>query len=241
MPQTVACRGGLYTLVETFKHDFFAATGLYRGPEGFAVLKVGRTNDFFSLPMGWVGRFLGRREIRLYEQAHDLSGVPRLIGPVGETGFLHEFVPGHPLGRREPVGDAFFEELLGLLRSLHDRHIAYVDLNKRENVLVGDDGKPYLIDFQISLLLPPVGWGRLRLLRWLLHRFQQADVYHCLKHKRRSRPDLLTPDEQRLVSRLSIWIRLHRWIARPLTQLRRRILRRLQRGDDVPVAGSSAK
>jgi hypothetical protein len=241
LPETVRCAGLQYQLVETFKHDFFAATGLYRGPTGLAVLKVNRANDFFGWPMTWAGRFLGRREIRLYRAVRDLPGVPALLGPVGETGFMHVFAPGHPLGRREQVSDTFFDELLALVRTLHARHIAYVDLNKRQNILVGDDGKPYLIDFQISLLLPDTGWRRWRPVRWLLARFQHGDIYHCLKHKRRLRPDLLSAAEQSLVERLSPWIRLHRWVARPLTYLRRGTLRRLQAGEDAPVAGSAAK
>ncbi len=241
LPQTITCGGEPYRLVETFKHDFFAATGLYDGPRDDAVLKVNRTGDFFSIPMLWAGRFLAQREIKLYRTAQGLAGVPRFIGTYAATGFMHAFVPGRPLRRREYVSDTFFDELLALLRALHARHIAYVDLNKRENILVGDDGRPYLIDFQISLLLPPVGWRRLGPVRWLLKRFQQADYYHYLKHKRRSRPDLLTADETRVLSRLSIWIRVHRWVARPLTQLRRGILRRLHATEDVSVAGSGAK
>jgi hypothetical protein len=241
LPELVTCAGQRFQLAETFKHDFFAATGLYDGPAGRAVLKINRTNEFFGLPMHWAGRLLARREIRLYRATHDLPGVPPLLGPAGETGFMHAFVPGHPLGRRELVSGTFFDELLALLRALHDRHIAYVDLNKRQNILVGDDGQPYLIDFQISLLWPPVGWRRWAPVRWLLARFQHGDYYHCLKHKRRLRPDLLTADETREVSRLSPWIRVHRWIARPLTQLRRWILRRLHADDSAPVAGASAK
>jgi hypothetical protein len=241
LPESVLCAGRRYDWVETFKHDFFAATGLYRGPTGLAVLKLNRITPFFGVSMLWAGRFLGQREIRLYAAAQGLDGIPALLGPVGETGFMHAFVPGHPLERREEIPDAFFDELLALVRALHDRHIAYVDLNKRQNILRGDDDRPYLIDFQISLLLPPAGWRGLRPVRWLLARFQHGDYYHCLKHKRRLRPDLLTPDEERVVTRLSIWIRLHRWIARPLTHLRRLLLRRLQTRDGEPVAGSSAK
>lgn len=235
------CDRRTYALVETFKHDFFAATGLYSGPDGLAVLKMGRTNPLFSVPMAWAGRLLAGREVRLYERAQDLPGVPRLLGRVGTTGFMHAFVPGHPLQRREPVGDAFFDQLRELLDALHARHIAYVDLNKRQNILVGEDGRPYLIDFQISLLLPPTGWRGWAAVRWLLRRFQQADDYHYLKHKRRLRPDLLTPAETIAVERVSAWIRLHRWLTRPLTQLRRRTLRRLQGGDQATVAGSSVK
>lgn len=241
LPPRVSCGGVSFQYVQTFKHDFFAATGLYRGPDGLAVLKLGRTTDFLSLPMKWLGQLLTRRELRMYAAAQGLSGVPKLIGRVGRTGLLHVFVPGHALGRRETVPDTFFDELSALLEALHARHIAYVDLNKRQNILMGADGQPYLFDFQISLHLPQTGWRRLWPVRWLLRRFQRADCYHCLKHKRRLRPDQLTPADHAQLSRLSIWIRLHRWIARPFTNLRRRTLKRLKRAEDVPVAGSSAK
>ncbi len=241
LPQRVRCAGGVYELVETFKHDFFAATGMYRGPEGLAVLKMGRRNDILTVPADWIGKFLTRREVYLYELLRDMPGVPRLIGTVGSNGFLHAYVPGHPLSRDEAVSDTFFDELFEMLETLHDRHIAYIDLNKRQNILMGDDGKPYLIDFQISLHMPPIGWKKLWPARWFLRRFQHADRYHSLKHKRRLRPDLLTANERQEVEHLSIWIKLHRRLTRPLTNLRRRTLKRLSRSESTEVAGSSAK
>jgi hypothetical protein len=241
LPDFVICDGVRFTHVKTFKHDFFAATGLYRGPGGLVVLKVGRQNEFLTIPMRWIGAILTRREVRIYELLHGMPGVPRLIGAVGNSGFLHEFVPGHPLRRDERVSDAFFDQLLALIEGLHARHIAYVDLNKRENILVGDDGRPYLIDFQISLYLPPVGWQGRWPIRWLLGRFQDADRYHCFKHKRRLRPDLLTEQQRAEIGRLSVWIRLHRGLTRPFTNLRRRTLKRLGRAQAAEVTGSSAK
>jgi len=241
LPTQVTCAGQRFEHVRTFKHDFFAATGLYRGPDGLAVLKMGRQNEFMTIPADWIGAFLTRREVRIYELLQDVSGVPRLIGTVGPNGFLHEFVPGHPLARDERVSDTFFDELLAMIETLHARHLAYVDLNKRQNVLMGDDGKPYLIDFQIALHLPPLGWRRLQPVQWLLQRFQHGDRYHWLKHKRRLRPDLLSDAERAEVERLSIWIRLHRRLTRPLTSLRRHALKRLGRSETAEVAGSSAK
>lgn len=240
MPVSVVCNGETFTHVETFKHDFFAATGLYRGADGrLAVLKLGRQTEFLTLPMAWLARFLTRREAALYRLLDGTPGIPRYIGTIRrDTGMLHEFVPGRPLGRDEQVADDFFARLQALLADLHGRDIAYVDLNKRQNILLGDDGRPYLIDFQISLHRPA---GRRWPPRWLLARFQQGDAYHVLKHKRRLRPDQLTADERQVVERLSFWIRLHRSIARPLTELRRRILRRLGRGQATDVAGASAK
>jgi hypothetical protein len=241
MPPTVQSAGRRFAHVRTFKHDFFAATGLYRGPEGLVVLKCGRQTNLGGVPLDWIGSLLTGREARLYRQLQGTPGIPRYVGMVGGRAFLHEFVPGHPLQRNEPVCDAFFPRLERLLAALHERHIAYVDLNKQENILVGDDGRPYLIDFQISLHLPPHRWWRAAPMRWLLQRFQQADRYHLLKHKRRLRPDLLTPAERERAKRLSIWIRLHRLIARPLTNMRRRLLRRLRGSQSADVAGSSAK
>ncbi len=242
LPPRVDCGGQVFEHVRTFKHDFFAATGLYRGPDGLAVLKLGRRQDFATVPLDWLGRWLTRREVRLYTLLQDVPGVPRLIGTVGrEAGFLHAYVPGRPLGREDRVSDRFFDELMEMLDTIWRRDMAYVDLNKRQNILLGDDGRPYLIDFQISLHLPARGWRRLAPVRWLLRRFQQADRYHTLKHKRRLRPDLLTLDERRCVERLSVWIRLHRWLTRPLTNLRRHTLKRLKRSETTEVAGSSAK
>ncbi len=242
MPQVVTCNGQLFEHIETFKHDFFAATGLYRGPAGLAVLKLGRQTDLLTIPMKWLARYLTRREVGFYRALAGTPGVPALVGTVwDDCGFLHEFVPGRPLARDSQVPDGFFDELLTLLRRLHERHFAYVDLNKRENILLGEDGHPYLIDFQIALHLPPTGWRRLAPVRWLLARFQHGDYYHALKHKRRLRPDLLSPDERAVVERPSWWIRLHRRVTRPLTSLRRRLLKRLKRSERTPVPGASAR
>jgi hypothetical protein len=241
LPTTLVCGGRRFEHVYTYKHDFFAATGLYNCGTELAVLKLGRTTPFLGLPMGWAGRFLEGRELKLLEYVRDVPGVPRVIGRVGRNGLLREFVPGHPLGRREQVSDQFFDELRVLLSRLHARDVAYVDLNKRQNILVGDDGRPYLIDFHIALCLPAAGWRGLVPVRWLLARFQRADDYHYLKHKRRLRPDLLTAAEHAQLERISIWIKIHRCVARPLTHLRRRALSRLQKTESVEVPGSGAK
>lgn len=244
MPDVLLSSGRRFEHVQTFKHDFFAATGLYRAVDdgSLAVAKLGRRTPCFAFPADWIGRVLARREIRMYERFGGRAGVPHYIGPVdGAAGFLHEFIPGHPLDAREPVSDVFFDQLAVLLREVHAEDTAYVDLNKRQNILMGDDARPYLIDFQISLHVPRRGVGRLWPARWLLARFQHADWYHFLKHKRRLRPDLLTAEERATVERISVWIRLHRLVARPLTSLRRSIKARLKKTETMDVAGSSAK
>ncbi len=62
--------------------------------------------------------------------------------------------PGKTAIDHRQVAADFFDHVEEMLNVLHARRIIYVDLHKQENVLVGDDGLPYLIDFQVSVQLP---------------------------------------------------------------------------------------
>ena len=126
--------------------------------------------------------------------------------------------------QKEPVPDDFFERLARLVLELHARGVAYVDLNKPDNVLVGDDGRPYLVDFQISYLRP----GRWNLVgRWLFRALCREDLYHVRKLKRKVRRDLMSPEELRESYRRSFLLSVHRRIAHPFQRLRRWALARL--------------
>lgn len=229
LPESFQLDGRDYRLVQTFKHDFFAASGLYDGPDGQVVLKMGRSARLLGLPAAWIGRWLVRREVRFYRQVQDLPGVPGLLGQVSDLAFAHKFVPGHNLHRHEFVGDDFFPTLTQLIETLHARGIAYVDLEKRENIIVGDDGKPYLIDFQISWQWPWRFGRNSWVARWLFARFANADRYHLGKHIRRCRPDQMAAEELQNSRRVGPIIRLHRLLFRPLTLLRRRILAHVEK------------
>lgn len=218
LPESVQIEQVEYRLVQSVKHDFVAATGFYENDGGHrVVLKLGRTARMLGLPMRWLGRWVCRRELRFYRRLEDLPQVPRVLGTFGDTGFIHDYVAGRPLARHEPVPDGFFAHLIALLEEVHRRGIAYVDTNKPQNILLGDDGRPHLIDFQIS-------WDH-----WLLRRqMQNSDIYHVLKHKKRMRPDELTQEELARVTRRSWPIRLHRIISKPWFFVRRRMFRHLR-------------
>ena len=215
--------------VRTFKHDFFAATAQYAAESDGRpiVLKIGRRVSLWGLPTAWIGRYLSRREGRLYELLQGIEGIPAFTGYWESTGLAHAYVDGAPLARDVAVDDAFFPRLSAILDAIHQRGAAYVDLEKRENVLLGMDGRPYLIDFQISLHLRPDRGGRIPPLRWLLRVLQSSDRYHLLKHWRRMRPDQLTAEQVAQSYRPPFWISWHRVLFRPLTLLRRWVLVRL--------------
>ena len=241
LPPEFALNGITYRLVRTVKHDFFAATAFYLDDAAnrTVVLKSGRTGDFAGVPLLWLGRWLCRRELRFYTRLADVPNVPGVVGTVGPTGFVHDFVPGRPLEKGLAIPDTFFDELAGLFGELHRRGLAYVDTNKPQNILLGDDGRPHLIDFQISYDLADFDRPGLRTLnRWLLGRLQRADLYHLLKHKRRLRPDQMTPSETDAATRRSALIRLHRFVFKPYFALRRRTFKRLRETGRLMPEGS---
>lgn len=227
-PRVLHLPGGAYELARPFKHDFFAATALYKRNDGHAVvLKIGRSADVLGVPAGWIGRCLARREARMYQALADVENVPAFVAMYGDCGFVHEYVEGHELRRDEPVADEFFDELATLIATIHARGMAYVDLEKCENIIVSDEGKPFLIDFQISWDLPARWCRHIPPLPWLMRELQRMDRYHLLKHRRRTRPNQLDPDRQASSADIPTVIRLHRALVKPLQLLRRGFLRRV--------------
>lgn len=241
LPEQIQLSGRSYRLSELFKHDFFAATGLYElinaAPQGAedstntakkqVVLKVQRTHHFCGFPMRWLGAIVARHEIKIFKALQGIDGIPQFLGAFSKTGYIHEFVPGKDLRGKSKPDAEFFRRLEELLKAVHSRHVAYVDANKGENILFGDDRRPYLIDFQISFICGGPDKSGL-LMQWILKKSQAEDWYHYYKHKTRLAPRICTPEDFARAQRQSRYIRMHRFFAQPLIRLRRRFLRRYQ-------------
>jgi predicted Ser/Thr protein kinase len=227
LPTVIEVEGRTYAQRRVFKNDFFAATALYEGPTGKVILKVQRQASFLLLPLGWVGRLLAAREAAALQRLSDVPGVPRLIGRWGKTGIVREYIAGRTLSPKEHVPDDFHEQLRALIAAIHAKDMAYVDLEKCENVLVGEDGRPYLFDFQIAWFLPRRWGGNLQpataFRRWL----QAGDRYHLIKLQRRTRPDQLTPEALAVSYRKPWFVRVHHVVTRPFTRVRRAVLNRV--------------
>lgn len=221
--------------VRTFKHDFFAATALYESGGLRAVLKIGRRAPLFGLPMAWIGRLLCEHESRLYRLMQGVPGIPRFLGNLDETALVHEYVEGRPLSRDDALDDDFFPRLWKTIDAVHARGAAYVDLEKRENVLLGEDGMPHLIDFQISWHIPENRGGATWPARLILKMLQRSDRYHIAKHWRRLRPDQFETAAPPGADRPPPWILGHRLLFRPITLARRQLLVWLGVRDSIRV------
>lgn len=222
-PEEITCGGKTWRLETLFKHDFFACTARYQCTESneLAVVKIGRVTSFLGIPLRWLGTELSKRELKVLKRIQNIEQVPQIIGTFGRTGFLYRYIEGKSLDERPTLPDGFFDELMDLIRQIHCCDICYVDMNKRGNILLGDDNRPHLIDFQISKYLPG------KMLKPIRNSLQKEDIYHLLKHKRKFSPDLLTDEEKERLAKVSWLIRLHRTLTGPLRDLRRAFLRHL--------------
>jgi hypothetical protein len=229
-PLEVEIDGVTYQRLTVYKHDSLAATALYASAHRRLVCKFNRRQPFFGLPARWFGDYLARHEANVLRRLSGLPNVPRLAGDVFVAGahcanaVAHDYIPGHPLGYHEYVGEEFFPTLERTLADVHGRGVAYADMSKRENIIVGDDGMPYLIDFQISLLRSDRWPGDRLPLRKLFEWVMASDRYHLLKHYARSRPDLLGMSSRDMALMRPPWIRAWRIVATPTRKLRRMLL-----------------
>lgn len=217
---------GEYQRVQVFKHDSWAATALYACDARAIVCKFNRQQRIGVIPMRWLGNFLARRETLLLQKLKHITNIPNSVGPILVEGqtlenvTAHVYVPGRPFKHDANASDAFLAELEQLIGQVHAADVAYVDLHKSENILVGDDGKPYLIDFQIGFWKPSSKVAAFFCNSFLLA-LQRSDRYHLLKHITKCRTSM---DWNQMHLQRPWYIRLHRRVAIPLRTMRRRFL-----------------
>jgi len=145
------------------------------GPDGS--VRVRRTACGGRLPLSaFLGRRLLARERRALEALDGFRGAPRLLA-AGRATLDRSWIPGVPLSRAETLPEDFFDRLDELVVELHARGVCHNDLHKEQNVLVGEDGRPSLVDFQLASVHARRGK--------LFESRARDDLRHVEKHRRR--------------------------------------------------------
>lgn len=215
-----------YEYEKILKEDFFSVNVLYREPGGKRyVLKLSNFRFVAGFLFRPLAALMSRHEYRIYQRLEDVSGIPQLGPRFGRRGYFHEYIDGKTLAewnRNAPLPADFFDRLAAIITECHRRRIYYADLDKRGNIIVGQGGKPWLIDFQICLHFKNKGSSNGYSNR-IFNRLIREDIYHLYKHKRRFQPERLTETEKRLAQRSPGGQRFNRWFGNPFRRLKRLI------------------
>jgi RIO-like serine/threonine protein kinase len=159
-----------------------------------AVVKDYSTNRFFY--RNTIGRFLIWRETRAYRKLRGLKGVPTFYRVIDGLALVIEEISGQSiegLEKREKLSKEFFVELRALVESVHRRGLAHCDLNRAPNILLGHDGKPYIVDWSASISEQEFKFFPLNLIP---KRFFLDDLNAIIKVQLRHSPSSITPEEK---------------------------------------------
>ena len=130
-------------------------------------------------PLLAVNRHALRREYRAYRRLEGVAGMPRCHGLVDNRWLVLDFVPARPF-RDVRTGPGFFNRLLEIIQTMHERGVAHGDLKRKSNLMVDADGAPVLLDFGAATLLRP-GWHPVN--RRLFKFMRQTDLNAWVKLK----------------------------------------------------------
>lgn len=186
--------------------NHFAKPTVYkvRTREGWVVVKdVAGKNLFVRWTLGW---WLIAREWRTYRRLEGIVGIPRVLERIDRFAFAMELVEGRPLERKEKPSLDFWTALEEILDEIHQRGVVHLDLRHKGNILISDEGKPSLIDFNSSF-----SFERGSILKsFLFPLLVQIDRAGFLKLKARLTPDLMTPKERSFLARFNrlrkLWV-----------------------------------
>jgi len=125
------------------------------------------------------------REYEAYRRMEGLAGVPKCHGMLAGRYLVIEYIEGTPYRQASWTDrDGWFDELLAVLRSFHDRGVCHGDLKSKTNILVTTDEKPCIIDFGTAFVSKP---GFHPVNNWFFEHGRRMDINAWVKHKYRGR------------------------------------------------------
>jgi RIO-like serine/threonine protein kinase len=159
-----------------------------------AVIKDYRSNRFIY--RNTIGRFLVWRENKAYRRLRGLKGIPTFYRVIDGLALVVEEISGRSLEGVEKetrLSGEFFTALRDLVESVHKRGLAHCDLKRAPNVLIGHDGRPYIVDWSASISQRELRFFPLKL---IYQRFVLDDLNGIIKIQLRHHHESISPEEK---------------------------------------------
>ncbi|SVA51115.1 uncharacterized protein METZ01_LOCUS103969 [marine metagenome] len=181
-------------------------------------LLIKRTNKIGALTRRVSEHFI-QHEYKIYQRLEGIAGIPKCYGLSDDGSLILEYIDGDSYREKEYIlenRDQFFVDLLALILSIHKAGVSHGDLKRKDNILIGENDQPYLIDFGTAMSLNSKNKF---IKRWLYNFSKQTDLNAWIKHKYSRQYDQITEDDLAYYSssKLDKLIRLTRKFWRTLT------------------------
>lgn len=171
-----------------------------------------------------IGPILISREYGALLRLQGVQGIPRAVQKIDRYAMVIEHVEGKSLREAPgPITEEFFDRLAEIVHAVHERGVTHCDLRSSGNVVMSEEGRPYVVDFAACVLR---GRGHNPLINFLYRQFVLADDNAVLLLKRKHAPDSLRPEE---LERLAVPLPYERAataIGKAFRNLARRLLTR---------------
>jgi hypothetical protein len=182
---------------------------LYEASDGpFLVKDYGAKTGIWR----YIGAIGTGHEARALQALEGVEGVPRFLGRPDRHSVAMSLVPCRRARKSDPElrdNEAFVRDLERLVEQMHARGVVHLDLKHRSNVLVSEQGRPIVLDFESALCLNPdamVGRLMVRTLGYL-------DRLAVINWRRRLCPHTLSASQMRRAERLHglgvLWLPRH--------------------------------
>ena len=124
-----------------------------------------------------------KREYRVYKKLKGLDGIPNCYGLTDQGKLVLEYIDGGTYRDKQfelDGNDHFFDALLELIKSMHNLGVAHGDLKRKDNLIVDQNLKPYLIDFGTAV----IHYDQSSSLKKIVFNFlRKTDLNAWIKHK----------------------------------------------------------
>lgn len=149
------------------------------------------------------------REYAAYQRLRGVEGVPACYGLLAGRYLLMEFIDGTAYRHATwQDRDRWFAELLLVIQAFHARGVSHGDLKSKTNMIVGNDQKPYIIDFGTTFLHKD---GFHPLNNHLFEYGKRLDINAWVKHKYHGRYNNASEEDRQLLNYSKL-----EWVVRKL-------------------------
>lgn len=133
-----------------------SARPLAHGHQGWLFgLRINGCRLAVKTPAGGPAAVLHRRALRreylAYRRLEGIEGFARCHGLFDNRWLVLDEIDGEGF-RDATVDGAFFDRLLTVVHSMHERGVAHGDLKRKSNLMVGVDGRPWIVDLGTAVL-----------------------------------------------------------------------------------------